>query len=142
MANTLFDLGRKRYLECVSSVAWPSATIKFYLIDTSAYTPNFSTHEFIDITSSTPPTPPRISGPITLANKTTTGGAADGDDIRFVSVATGVTIEAIIGYADSGSEATSPLILWIDVATGLPITGNSGDIILSWDNGPNRIFKL
>lgn len=138
MANTLFDKGRGRYLTCTSTVAWNSATIDFWLIDISGYTPNFSAHEFMSDVSG----PGRISGPITLANKTTTGGAADGDDIRFVSVTNGVTIEAILGQANTGSEATSPLILWIDVATGLPITGNSGDIIVSWDNGPNRIFKL
>jgi hypothetical protein len=37
--------------------------------------------------------------------------------------------------------AQSPLLLYIDQATGLPITPNSGDIILAWDNGTNKIFR-
>ena len=52
------------------------------------------------------------------------------------------SIEAIIIYVDSGTEATSPLIAYIDTATGLPITPNGGDIIVTWDNGTNKIFKV
>ena len=55
---------------------------------------------------------------------------------------TGASIEAIIIYSDTGTEATSPLIAYIDTATGLPITPNGGDIIVTWDNGANKIFKL
>lgn len=137
MPNALFDKGRKRYLECTTSVAWLTATIQFVLIDTSAYTVNLSTHEYYsDVSGSAV-----IAGPVSLANKATDGGAADGDDVRFNSVS-GASIEAILGFASTGTASTSPLILWIDTANGLPITPNSGDIIVSWDNGPNRIFKL
>ena len=45
-------------------------------------------------------------------------------------------------YVDTGTEATSPLIAYIDTATGLPITPNGGDIIVTWDNGTNKIFKV
>jgi len=30
----------------------------------------------------------------------------------------------------------------MDTATGLPITPNGGDIIITWDNGTNRILRL
>ena len=45
-------------------------------------------------------------------------------------------------YRDTGVEATSALIAYIDTATGLPITPNGGDIIVNWDNGANKIFRL
>ena len=61
--------------------------------------------------------------------------------MTFTSVS-GPSIEAIVIYKDTGSEATSPLIAYIDTATGLPITPNGGDIIVTWDNGANRIFKV
>ena len=76
-----------------------------------------------------------------MAGKATTGGAADANDVTFAAVA-GASIEAIIIYVDSGTEATSPLIAYIDTATGLPITPNGGDIIVTWDNGTNKIFKV
>jgi hypothetical protein len=45
-------------------------------------------------------------------------------------------------YKDTGTAATSPLIAYIDTATGLPVTPNGGDITVTWDNGSNKIFKL
>jgi hypothetical protein len=135
MANTLYDLGRKRFLE--AQINWLTDTIKVILVDTGAYTANFATHEYLsDISGSA-----IIAGPVTLTSKTTTGGAADAADTTFSSVS-GASIEVIIIYKDSGTAGTSPLIAYIDTATGLPITPNGGDIIVTWDNGPNRIFKL
>lgn len=135
MANTLFDKARQRYLE--GQFNWLSDTVKCYLVSTTAYTVNASTHEFIsDISSSA-----RIAGPVTLTAKTTTNGAADAADCTFPAVSGGA-IGAIVIYVDSGSEATSPLIAYLDTATGLPITPNGGDIIITWDNGTNRIFKV
>ena len=135
MANTLYDYARQRFLE--AQINWMTDTIKVLLVDTGAYTPQTSVHQYLaDI-----PISARIAGPVTLTSKTTTGGAADGADVTFTSV-TGASIEAIVIYSDTGTEATSPLIAYIDTATGLPITPNGGDIIVTWDNGTNKIFKV
>lgn len=135
MANTLYDYARQRFLE--AQINWMTDTIKVILVDNGAYTPQTSVHQYLsDI-----PTSARIAGPVTLTSKATTGGAADASDVTFPSV-TGASIEAIIIFADTGVEATSPLIAYIDTATGLPITPNGGDIIVTWDNGTNKIFKV
>ena len=135
MANTLYDSARQGFLE--AQVNWLTDTMKVLLVDSGAYTPNVSTHQFLaDI-----PVSSRIAGPVTLTSKTTTGGAADAADVTFTSVS-GVSIEMIVIYKDTGTEATSPLIAMIDTATGLPITPNGGDIIVTWDNGVNKIFKV
>lgn len=135
MANTLFDKARQRFLE--GQLNWIGDTIKVILVDTGAYTPNTSLHEYLSDVSGGA----RIAGPVTLTGKDTTGGAADGADVTFTSVS-GASIEAIIIYKDTGNESTSPLIAYIDTATGLPITPNGGDIIVTWDNGANKIFKV
>lgn len=135
MANTLYDSARQRFLE--AQLNWQSDTIKVLLVSTASYTPQTAVHQFVADVSPTA----RIAGPMTLASKTTTGGAADAADITFTSVS-GASIQAIIIYADTGNEATSPLIAYIDTATGLPITPNGGDIIVTWDNGANKIFKV
>ena len=112
MANTLYDPARKRFLE--GQINWQTDTIKCLLVDTGAYTPQVQTHEYLsDISSSA-----RIAGPVTLTSKSTAGGAADAADVTFTSV-TGASIEAIIIYKDTSNEATSPLIAYIDTATGL-----------------------
>lgn len=135
MANALFDKARQRFLE--GQFNWNTDTIKAILVDTGTYTPNLSAHEFLsDVGSGS-----RISTSGAFTGKATTGGAADANDVTFTSV-TGASIEAIILYKDTGTDSTSPLIAFIDTATGLPITPNGGDIIVTWDNGPNKIFKL
>ena len=120
MANTLFDSARQRFLE--AQINWMTDTVKVILVDTGAYTPQTSVHQYLSDIS----TAARIAGPVTLTAKTTTGGAADGADVTFTSVS-GPSIEAIVIYVDTGTEATSPLIAYIDTATGLPITPNGGD---------------
>ena len=135
MANTLYDYCRQRFLE--SQINWMTDTIKVVLVSTSAYTPQTAVHQYLaDI-----PVSARIAGPVTLTAKATTGGAADAADCTFTSVS-GATINAIVIYKDTGTDSTSPLIAFIDTATGLPITPNGGDIIVTWDNGANKIFKL
>ena len=120
MANTLYDFARQRFLE--AQINWMTDTVKVILVDTGAYTPQTSIHQYLaDI-----PVSARIAGPMTLTAKATTGGAADAADVTFTSVS-GTSIEAIIIYIDTGTEATSPLIAYIDTATGLPITPNGGD---------------
>jgi hypothetical protein len=135
VANTLYDYARQRFLE--AQINWMTDTIKVLLVSTGAYTPQTSVHQYLaDI-----PISARIAGPVTLTSKTTTGGAADAADVTFTSV-TGQSIQAIVIFRDTGTEATSPLIAYIDTATGLPITPNGGDIIVTWDNGTNKIFKV
>lgn len=135
MANTLYDAARQRFLE--AQINWMTDTVKVLLVDTGAYTPQTAVHQYLsDISGSA-----RIAGPVTLTSKTTTGGAADAADVTFSSV-TGPSIEAIVIYIDTGTESTSPLVAFIDTATGLPITPNGGDIIVTWDNGVNKIFKV
>ena len=135
MANTLFDFARQAFLE--AQINWMTDTVKCILVDTGAYTPQTGVHRFLsDISASA-----RIAGPVTLVSKATTGGAADAADVTFAAVS-GASIEAIVIYKDTGSEATSPLIAYIDTATGLPITPNGGDIIVTFDNGTNKIFKV
>ncbi|WP_151778325.1 hypothetical protein [Acinetobacter brisouii] len=135
MANTLFDFARQRFLE--GKINWMTDTIKVILVDTGVYTPQISTHQYLsDI-----PQPARIAGPITLTNKTTNGGSADADDVTFSTVS-GNSVEAIVIYKDTGDESQSPLIAYLDVATGLPVVPNDGEMVIAWDGGINRIFRI
>ena len=75
-----------------------------------------------------------------LSSKTFTDGTFDAADITFSSV-TGDESEAVILYVDSGSDATSRLICFLDtVASGLPVTPNGGDITVTWN--ASGIFDL
>lgn len=82
-----------------------------------------------------------VGTPQTLTSKTVTGGVLDAADVTFSAVPTAAVKYCAI-YKDTGSAATSPLIALFDTAAGLPVSTNGGDIIIAWDNGANKIFKL
>lgn len=135
MANFIYDKAREKFL--TGAINWTSDTIKAVLVDTAAYTPAPTTHEFLsDI-----PSGDRIATSSAFTTKTATAGVADADNVTWPTV-TGDPSEALVIIKDTGSAATSPLIAYIDTATGLPVTPNGGDITVTWDNGSNKIFKL
>ena len=76
-----------------------------------------------------------------FTGKTNTNGVADAHDLYLTSV-TGATSDSMIIYKDSGVLTTSWLIAFIDTATGLPFIPNGGNLVIQWDNGPNKIFRI
>lgn len=90
----------------------------------------------------------RVSSSAVFANKTRTNGVLDADDATFTSV-TGDPSEVIIIVRAANADADADLadtaqrlIVYIDTATGLPVTPGGGNITVAWDNGSNRIAKL
>lgn len=137
MANVLYDSARQLFLQ--ADIDWLVDTIKVVLLKTggSDYVFN-SAHDYLN---DVPGGATRVAT-ATLAGKTSTGGVADCTDPTFSAVAAGSTVGAVLFYKDTGSEPTSPLILYVDTATGLPLATNGGDITLVVDNGSNKLFKL
>jgi hypothetical protein len=136
MANALFDKGREAFLG--GDLDWDAHNIKLVCVDHADDTPNVATDDFLDDIASAA----RVATSGNFANKTKTNGVADADDITLTSV-TGDQFESIVLYNDSGgTEASKHLIAYIDTATGLPTTPSGGDIIVQWDSGANKIFKL
>jgi hypothetical protein len=135
MANALYDLARQAFLD--GDLDWAANDIKAYLIDVADYTVNLATHDFADDIGAAA----KVATSANFGGKTSTAGVADANNITFTAV-TGDVCEAIVIWQDTGNQATSRLIAYIDTATGLPVTPNGGDITVTWDNGANRIFKL
>ncbi|MBI0474430.1 hypothetical protein D9601_03505 [Sphingomonas sp. MA1305] len=138
MANKLYPKYKQALL--TAGVNLVSGTVKAQLVDTSTYTYS-DTHQFL----SDVPAAARYGTAATLANKTVVNGLFDADDALFTSVPAGSSgstdkEEAIILYLDTGTASTSQLIYYIDTATGLPVTPNGGNIVVSWD--ANGIFQL
>jgi len=135
MANALYQLGRGHFLD--ADIDWSANDIVFSFMDTDDYTVNLDTDEDqVDLTDAG-----IIATSAAMAGKSSTFGVADAADTTIATVA-GDQFEAIVIYYDSGVDATSLLIAYIDTATGLPCTPNNGDITVQWDAGANKIFKL
>ena len=135
MANALYDRGREGFLGKL--IGWDTDDIRAILVDAADYTVNLATHQFL----SSVPAPARVAVSPSFTGKTITNGVADADDVTFASVS-GDPCEAIVIYQHTGNDATARLIAYIDTATGLPVTPNSNDIIVRFDAGANKIFKL
>jgi hypothetical protein len=135
MANALYGKAREKFLN--GDIDWAAHDIKAVLVDTNDYVVSIDVDEFLDdITAGADE-----ATSANLSGKTSTLGVADAADVTFPTV-TGDPCEALVLYRDTGDPATSPLIAYIDTATGLPVTPNGGDITVTWDNGANKIFKL
>lgn len=138
MANSLFDKGREAFLN--ADVDWLVDSIKCVLVDTGSYVVDLANHDFLnDI-----PVGARVAISQALSGKTSTAGVADSNDVTFPAGYTmpAPTGEAVVVFKDTGSEATSILIAYIDTATGLPITPNGADFVAVINDGPNKLFRL
>lgn len=63
-----------------------------------------------------------VDGVVTLSGALTFSSVAAGDEIDYLTV-----------WKNSGTPATSPLILtWDNASTGIPVTPNGGDIVATW----------
>ncbi len=133
--NALYPKGKKKLLD--ADIDCLADNIKCVLVDLADYTYS-AAHEFLsDVVAAG-----RVATSPNLAGKDTTDGVFDADDFTFAAV-TGDESEALIYYKDTGVEATSPLILYLDTGiTGIPVTPNGGDINVQHDNGANKIFAI
>ena len=132
MANAIYPKAKEKFLDALIDI--PTDTIKIALIDTGTYTYS-STDEFWSAASAA-----LVGTAATLASKTITNGVFDAADVTFTSV-TGASVEALIIFKDTGTAATSPLIMYLDVAaSGLPVTPNGNNIDVQFN--ASGIFAL
>lgn len=133
MANALFTPAKVSFLTAGFSLS--SSNIKAVLVDHGTDTPVPSTDQYLsDIGAGA-----RIGTSSNLGSKTTTGGVFDAADTT-ISAVSGASVESIVTYVDSGSAASSNLVVYQDTGTNLPVTPNGGDITISWN--ASGIFAL
>lgn len=123
MADAVYPKGLENF--GAGNIDYDANTIKITLIDAADYTYS-SAHDAIDDV----PAAARVAS-ATLGTKTNTNGTLDAADPTFSAV-TGDVSEALVIWKDSGVEATSWLIAYIDSYTGLPVTPNGGDITVAF----------
>ena len=133
MANALYDKGRQGFLD--GSIDWDTDDIRLALLS-AGYTPDLATHDMVDDLGAN-----IVARSGAFTGKSATDGVADASDVT-ISAVSGAQITRIAIYKYNASDAAARLIALIDTGTGIPVTPNGGDIIVQWDNGANKIFKL
>ncbi len=139
MANGFYQLSMQQWAE--GSINWKAAggdTFRCILGDAADYAVDLVNHDFLaDVAAAA-----REEGPLTLGSLATfTDGVIDAADITFTT-ASGDPCEFLLIYKFVTGDADSNLLIYIDTATGLPVTLNGGDVVVTWDNGANRIAKI
>lgn len=129
----LYGKGREKFL--LGQIAWVTDDIKAVFV-TSAYTPNYATHEFLsDI-----PAPARVALSDSLTGKTATGGYAGATSIIWQDL-TGARCAAFVFIKDTGVASTSPLIAYLNEGiTNLPLDPNGAKVTLL--PGTDGFFRL
>lgn len=142
MANVLYDSGKFRFLSpgtlgVSSGDAIDMASDNFQLVLVTAGYTFSAAGGFLDpvIASGN-----RVatSGNLTSLSVTSTG-TFDADSVVFTAVS-GSEVTQVVLFKATGTETTSPLVVYWDTMTGLPLTPNGGDITITWD--ASGIFAL
>jgi hypothetical protein len=156
VANTLWDPARNTFLirgsdaiDWDAAVANASGSIRVGVVKTSSgYTFSASDQYFSALGSNlwTNAGNQTYNGGGSDSNTltgTASAGVADAGDITLTAVAnSSVACGAMAIWQQGAAAGSSPLILYLDTASGLPITPNGQDMSIVWDNGSNKIFKL
>lgn len=119
MANAVYPKAKEHF--AAGDVDWDANTITVYLVDLADYTYSASHDGLADL-----PAGARVAS-VALASKTNTNGLLDAADSTFTAVTGDVSEALIIANA-------SYLLFYFDTGvTGLPVTPNGGDIVVTWN---------
>ena len=134
MANALYRKGAEKMLS--GQINFMGDTVVARLAR-DTYAQNLTTDEFLSSV-------PAVTGATdqTLGSKSVTNGVFNAANVTFAAVPAGQAAEGIVLAKWTGSDATSPVLAYIDVITGFPLAANGGDIVIQWDAGAFKIFSL
>ena len=128
MTNLLYPLYKENVIAGNDGYSLSAAVVKVVLVDTVAYTYAATDQYLSDVAAGA-----RIHTSPALASKTFTGGTFDAANTTLTAVTAGPAAEALVLYTSTGAEASSELICYIDTGSGLPITPDNTDIVISWN---------
>jgi hypothetical protein len=124
-------LARKAFKD--ADIDWLVDNIKLVLVDeTYVYS---EAHQFLSSISAGD----RIATSGNLTGKSSPAGVLFADPVTFTGLTTAKTVQGYAIYKDTGSAATSPLIVWADETwAGGPLsfsTTTHPDVRFEWPNG-------
>lgn len=124
MSNKVYPKAYERGMK--SGLALTTANVKCAAIDAAAYTYS-DAHEFLSSVAGGAiiATSDNLSN-CTVGTVTTDDVRFDCDDFNLTFAAAQPTIEALIYYVDTGSSATSYLLVYKDTSASLPLTPPPG----------------
>lgn len=134
--SALFDKGREAFGN--AEIALLADDIQVQLVDVGVYTVDLAADQYLDDI----PGGALVGAAVSLTGKSNTGGVFDADDLSVTGLPGTQAVGAAVIVKNTGDPATSPVIAYIDDATGIPVASDAVQVNVTWSNGANRIFKL
>lgn len=136
MVNSLYTPFRQRLLE--GGIDLRAADIRVTAVNEDAGYGFNTTHEtFASIPAGT-----RVATSGPLSGKSVANGIFDASDITLAEVAAIGGGGDIDSYVVHVTGEAGLLICYIDTGVNLNVTPNGADLVLRWDDGINRIFRI
>lgn len=132
MSNSLYSFGKTLFLS--GGIDLLTDDIKAVLVDNS-YSPDIELDQYYSSVSGF-----AITTPFSLTGKSVTGGVFLSDPVTFSGVMGNAYF--VVLFKDTGAAMTSPLVCLFDSIPGFPISSSGDDIIIDWDSGSNKVFKI
>ena len=136
MANFVYKKAKESMLS--GEINLSANSLKVAFVDTSLYTPNQNSDEFLSII----PTAAKKYRSAALTNVSNDLGVLDADDLTIFY--DGAAFNAVVFYQYGTADSDSRLIAFIDDSEGLPFSGTAepSSIALQWNNTSTKIISL
>ena len=138
MSNALYPVWKQEVMQASANTSL-GGTVKQTFADLTAAYAYSAAHDFVDDLGANDN--PNYGAATSLASKTFAAGTFDAADTLTAALTGAADMGGIVLYVDSGAEATSRLVLYLDTSiTGMPFTPSGGDVTVQWN--ASGIFTL
>lgn len=128
MANQVFTPAKQDIL--TANLDLGTVQLAAMLIDSASYVVN-QAHQYVsDIPAAA------VVASANILNAAVADGSVTADNVLLDNVPAGPACEAIVIYENTGVDATSRLVTYIDTGTGLPVTPDGTDLVVTF---PSRV---
>ncbi len=137
MANFVYGKAKQAILN--GNVNFSSDNFKLLFVDTSVYTVNQNSDEFVSNISNSA----IKARSANLSSVTNTLGTVDADNVLLQDYS-GASFQAIVMYQVGTSDSNSRLISYIDTSDGLPFNGTNSliPVTIVWSDLSTKILSL
>lgn len=137
MSNFVYSKTKEAILN--GEVDFSAGQFKLLLVNSSEYTPNQNSDQFVsDI-----PSAAKVYTTTSISNLTNNLGTIDADDLS-ITLPSNYAFEAMVLFKQGSSDQDSRLILYIDTAEGLPFvdTVEQTSMSIVWSNTSTKILSI
>jgi hypothetical protein len=130
-----FKYNYARQLALTTGIGWTTNNVKLLAVNAN-YVPN-EAHQYVSQINPAA----IVARTANMANKTATDGFARGSPVTLFSLLSNSEVEGVILYIDSGDDATSVLLAYVDDGIAFPFMPLGFDYAFAYDSIEGGFFR-